>query len=351
MSEQGSAGYSTNVLDYLQRIYDGQRQAYACRASSPKEVEAWQGEARPALRTLIGLEAIQASARGHRATVELGEPEAMDGYTRQLGLLHSEPSVSIPFWYLQPGGAGPHPLGVFPHGHEDRGMDTYVGLYHDEEKRHKIEREERDVAVQAVRQGFIALAPNTRGFAPANVPDITARHGARNCRSQLIHCLLAGRTAIGERVWDLSRLLDWALSLPEVDASRVLMMGNSGGGVATVYTAACDTRVKVAVPSCSFCTLVGQDGVVHHCDCNTVPGILAWGEFCDVAGLIAPRPLLIVNGRQDALFPLAEVDRAVEGVCSIYAAAGVPERFAHRYGEGGHRFYADLMWPFIRKAI
>ena len=30
---------------------------------------------------------------------------------------------------------------------------------------------------------------------------------------------------------------------------------------------------------------------------------------------------------------------------------GVPERFAHRYGEGGHRFYADLMWPFICNAI
>ena len=76
-------------------------------------------------------------------------------------------------------------------------MDTYVGLYHDEEKRHKIEREERDVAVQAVRQGFIALAPNTRGFAPANVPDITARHGARNCRSQLSRWLCQFRRETG----------------------------------------------------------------------------------------------------------------------------------------------------------
>jgi dienelactone hydrolase len=230
-------------------------------------------------------------------------------------------------------------------------MDTYVGIYQDDEKRLKIDLEERDVAVQAVRRGYIAIAPNTRGFASAKVPDITDRHGSRDCRSQLIHCLLAGRTAIGERVWDLSRLLDWALSLPDVDASRVLLMGNSGGGVATLYAAACDTRVTVAVPSCSFCTLVGRNGAIHHCDCNAVPGILAWGEFQDVAGLVAPRPLLVVNGRQDLLFPLAEVDRAVEGARKIYAAAGVPERFAHQYGEGGHRFYADLMWPFVGNAI
>ena len=313
MAEQSTAAYSADVRAYLNRIYAHERQAFACRASSPEEFVTWQQGARPALRALIGLEAIQASVREHQATVELGKPEAMDGYTRRLGTLHSEPSVSIPFWLLHPGGAGPHPLGIFPHGHEDRGMDTYAGIYYDEEKRLRIEREDRDVAVQAVRRGLIAIAPNTRGFAPADVPDISARHGNRNCRSQLIHCLLAGRTAIGERVWDLSRLLDWALSMPEVDASRVLMMGNSGGGVATLYAAACDTRITVALPSCSFCTLVGRDGAVHHCDCNAVPGILAWGEFSDVAGLIAPRHLLIVNGRQDSLFPLAEVDRAVVG--------------------------------------
>jgi dienelactone hydrolase len=351
MAEESGVEYRADVVAYLDRIYDRGRQRFACRARTPKEVEAWQRDARPALKTLIGLDVVQGSLQGYEPRVTCGEGEDMGDYVRQAGVLHSEPGVAIPFWLLRPKTEGPFPLGVFPHGHEDRGMDTYVGIYRDEEKRVKIEREERDVAVQAVRRGFLAIAPNTRGFAPANVPDLTARHGARNCRSQLIHCLLAGRTAIGERVWDLSRLIDWAATLPEVDAGRVLVMGNSGGGVATLYAAACDTRVTVAVPSCSFCTLVGQNGVVYHCDCNAVPGILAWGGFHDVAGLIAPRHLLIVNGRQDALFPLAEVDRAVKGVHRIYVAAGVEERFAHRYGEGGHRFYADLMWPFIDRRM
>ena len=121
--------------------------------------------------------------------------------------------------------------------------------------------------------------------------------------------------------------------------------------MATLYAAACDTRVTVAVPSCSFCTLVGESGRVHHCDCNTVPGILRFGGFHDVAGLIAPRHLLVVNGREDPLFPLAEVDKAVAGVRGIYHAAGVPERFSHRYGDGGHRYYKDLMWPFIEAAL
>ena len=90
---------------------------------------------------------------------------------------------------------------------------------------------------------------------------------------------------------------------------------------------------------------------MHHCDCNTVPGILRFGEFYDVAGLIAPRHLLIVNGREDKLFPLAEVDRAVAELARIYEACGQAERFQHQYGDGGHRFYGELMWAFIEPAI
>jgi dienelactone hydrolase len=339
--------HTSDVLAYLGRIYDPESRPHACRANSPGEFASWQRDARPALRRLIGLDRIEESLGEHVPSVELGDSEDMGDYTRQSGILHSEPNIQVPFWLLRPKTTGPYPLGLFPHGHEERGMDTYVDIYPDEAKRQKIQSEDRDVAVQAVRRGFIAIAPTTRGFAPANIPDINDRHGGRHCRSQFLHCLLGGRTAIGERVWDLERLLDWALSDLDIDADRVLMMGNSGGGVATLYASACDIRVTTAVPSCSFCTFVGENGLVHHCDCNAVPGILRFGEFYDVAGLIAPHPLLTVNGSQDTLFPLSEVDRAVEGVRKIYQAAGTPERYVHQYGDGGHRFYSDLMWPFI----
>ena len=46
-----------------------------------------------------------------------------------------------------------------------------------------------------------------------------------------------------------------------------------------------------------------------------------------------------------------EVDGAVQALAKIYGAAGVPGRFVHEYGDGGHRFYEDLMWPFIESAM
>jgi hypothetical protein len=224
-------------------------------------------------------------------------------------------------------------------------------VYADEAHRQRSLAEDRNVAVQAVERGLLAIAPAVRGLAVDGVPDQRRRHGGSNCRSQLMHCLAAGRTAMGERVWDMQRLADWALDLPEVDASRALMMGNSGGGMVTLYASALDERITVAVPSCSFCSLISPTGYLYHCDCNLVPGILRHAEMCDVAGLTAPRHMLAVNGRQDRLFAVADVQRAAAGTKAIFTAAGCPDRFEHRFGEAGHRFYADLMWPFVMKAL
>ena len=172
--------------------------------------------------------------------------------------------------------------------------------------------EDRDVAVQAVKLGFVAIAPAVRGLSTDGVPDLHDRHGKRACRSQAIHCLLAGRTATGERVWDMQKILDWATELPEVDSRHVLMMGNSGGGMVTLFTAACDERVTIAVPSCSFAPTISESGYIFHCDCNMVPGLIELGGLPGVAGLIAPRHLLAVNGRTDTLFSEAAIERAVK---------------------------------------
>lgn len=266
-------------------------------------------------------------------------------------MIETEPDVRISFWLLKPKGDGPWPLGVFPHGHDRIGHNTTAGVYSDDNHKRKSLAEDRDVAVQAVKLGFLAIAPAVRGLSTDGVPDLYDRHGKRDCRSQAIHCLLAGRTATGERVWDMQRILDWTTKLQDVDARHVLMMGNSGGGMITLFTAACDERIGIAVPSCSFAPTASESGYIFHCDCNMVPGLIELGGLTGVAGLIAPRHLLAVNGRTDSLFSEAAIERAVRETEALYEAAGRPERFQHRWGAAGHRFYADLMWPFVTDAL
>ena len=343
-------GYPPDVMAYLDRLYDESQRELACQARTPQEAAEWQTRARPVLRRLLGLDAMAASLREHEVAAELEDAEDLGVYTRSRGWLATEPNVRIPFWLLEPKGGGPFPLALTPHGHDRRGYDTSVGIAQDEATNRKILDEDRDVAVQAVREGFLTIAPATRGIGCDGVPDIYARHSKQDCRSQAMHCLLAGRTAMGERIWDMERLIDWAVARFDIDERCVLMMGNSGGGMVTTYAAACDTRIQIAVPSCSFGPYARPDGKLTHCDCNIVPGILRLGEFHDVAGLIAPRYQLIVNGRHDPLHDPAHVDQAVADVRRIYSVAGAPDHFAHQYGKAGHRFYKDLMWPFIRKA-
>ena len=340
-----------DVLRYVSRLCDEEQRRFACRANAPEEFQQWQAEARPEFRRLIGLDAMESALAGHEPTVERLETEDLGDCSRRKCFIETEPDVRLTFWLVRPKGDGPFPLALTPHGHDRFGYDTSAGIARDGEHRALMMKQDRDVAVQAAREGFFAIAPATRGIAPGGVDDIFGRHDDRHCRSHFMHCVLAGRTSIGERVWDMERLIDWALTQPAVDETHILMTGNSGGGMVTLHAAACDTRITVAIPSCSYAPYVGLNGKIHHCNCNAIPGILRFGEYWDVAGLIAPRHLLIVNGRRDKLFPLEEIDRAVDRLRVIYEAAGAPDRFTHRYGEGGHRFYADLMWPFVRRAL
>jgi hypothetical protein len=41
-----------------------------------------------------------------------------------------------------------------------------------------------------------------------------------------------------------------------------------------------------------------------HCECNYVPGVLDLIEMGDLAALIAPRPLRVVHGARDPIFPV-----------------------------------------------
>ena len=163
--------------------------------------------------------------------------------------------------------------------------------------------------------------------------------------------LLVGRTPIGDRVWDISKLIDWALAELPVDKSNIIVSGNSGGGTTTLFAGACDTRISMSIPSSYFCTFTGSIGAMYHCDCNYVPGILEYGEMSDIAGLIAPRFFCTLNGKDDTMFPLKETQKAFINLKKIYTAAGVPDNCELYIGNGGHRYYKEGAWNFINKHL
>ena len=355
VAEEGSlkpfVSFNEPVGSYLKRIQKGKQQfAFAPNA----DFASWQASARSALVKLIGLQQMQDELTGFKVKVIQNEPELVVGvFTRRLCSIETEPGILVPFYYLAPVGAkGRRPLFVAPHGHDKLGLHSYSGAFRDEKHRREILAREGHIAEQAARRGFVVISPATRGLADeVLVPDPKGRHGNRPCRAQLIHCLLSGRTPTAERVWDMQRILDWGVKQSEVDPQRIVMTGNSGGGVLTAYTAAIDMRITVAIPSCSFTSVMSAEGYIFHCDCCLVPGLRNWGDWKELAGLTAPRWLLLVHGQMDGLHHRPTVDALGREVKAIFKYAGTPDHTELKWGSGGHRFYPEYMWPFIDQAM
>ncbi len=210
----------------------------------------------------------------------------------------------------------------------------------------------RDMAIQAINRGYGAVAIDQRYMGA------TGQHpesGNPACLSYN-HCmpsLLLGRTAIGERVWDVQRLIDVMFShfADFVDQRKVICMGNSGGGTTTFYASCMDNRISIAVPSCAVCSYDASIIPLWHCPCNFIPDIRKYMEMGDVGCLLAPKHLILVCGVTDNIFPLAGTEEAYSKIQSAYRWLGKEDLCTIVRGNGGHQFYPEEAWPLIDQAL
>jgi len=303
----------------------------------------WQRQLRARLLKLMGR---LPQERGP-LNVEETEREETETYVRRKLVFTSEPHADVPVHLLVPRGAARRrPAMICLQGHSP-GMHISIGVAKNDNEKELIAGD-RDIAVQAVRSGFVALALEQRCFGERG-ETLQQQRAEHPCQDAVMHSLLLGRTVIGERTWDIMRAIDLLQTLPEVDPRRIGCMGNSGGGTATFFAACLERRIKVAVVSCYFCTFAHSVMRIYHCADNYIPGILKVAEMGELAGLIAPRRLLIVAGRQDSIFPFEGVEKAFATAKEIFGAAGRPDNIKLVVGEGGHRFYAEPSWPIIKR--
>ena len=340
------------IPDSYIRILSRERDAeFEFEKWGPEKFSEWQEKFRAELTLALGLPRIARRVDSdHRPESEkLAEKEKKD-HIREEWTLESEPDFSFTFYVLRPKEIKqPCPVVLTPHGHGRFSKDTYAGIIHDAEHEKSIKEGERDIAYQAVKQGYIALAPEVRAFGGTRLQEDIQEDNLSSCSKLAMRALMFDRTLLGERVWDIQRLIDYAETRPQMDTDRIVISGNSGGGTVSLFSSAVDTRISIAVPSCYFCTFEDSIGSIRHCECNYVPGIMNLGEMYDVAGLIAPRPFLAVAGRDDSIFPLEGVKKSFARLQEIYRAVGAGERCELFVGEGGHRYYKERVWSFVEQ--
>jgi predicted acyl esterase len=156
---------------------------------------------------------------------------------------------------------------------------------------------------------------------------------------------------MGKDVWDNMRVVDYLQSLPFVAADRVGMIGHSYGGHSTIFAAALEPRIKVAVangPVSDFLHHGMHWGVPKGGgNSQSLPGLRPYVldhtlelpvTFYEFTSLIAPRPLWVGEAVGERR-PMEEENHAA--VREVYEAIGHPERVRYVWYGGDHDFPPD----------
>ena len=302
------------------------------------DFEKWQKDAREKLIELLGM---PAPAKDDALLIEYEKDE--ETYHETRFTFRSEEGYFVPAHLLVPKSAkGKVPVAICLQGHS-RGMHISLGRpkYHGDEA--DISGGDRDFAVGALEKGFAALAIEQRGMGECGG---TERGPA--CQLHTMANLLIGRTTIGERVLDISRAIDVLIKhFDAIDPDNIICVGNSGGGTATFYAACVDERIKTAIPSCAFASYDDSIAAMLHCTCNFIPNIRNYFDMGDLSGLIAPRNLIIVSGKEDPIFPIDSAKKCFEITKELYSHTNGTA--VHVIGPEGHRFYKKAAWEAYDK--
>lgn len=272
-----------------------------------RTLDDWTGRRAELRRQLLEMLGLDPVPRRTPLRVRVSKGPEREGYRIERIVFQSLPGLYVTGdFYLPRPAAGPAPSVLYLCGHSPNPRGA------------KVEYQDRGAWFAA--HGFPCFVLDTLEF--GEVPGI--HHGTHNLN--MWHWLSLGYTPAGVEVWNAMRALDYMQGRPEVDGKRIGLTGISGGGAMTWYTAAVDERVAAAVPVCSTFTFGSQAGqwlASGQCDCIYYHNTYLQ-DFPAVAALIAPRPLLILSGRKDTIFPpdgYHEAFRRVRRIYDLYAGA------------------------------
>jgi dienelactone hydrolase len=197
-------------------------------------------------------------------------------------------------------------------------------------------------------RGYVVLCPDHLGFEDRRPPEykrIENNHLDGGNYERLLFCkyILEGNSLQTKYLSDLSRGVDFLQSLKFVDTERIGAIGHSLGGQETLWLTWYDARIKAAVASCGFSQIrsIIREGINHNFAMFS-HGFLKHGDISNLVCDLAPRPFLMTNGNEDAIFPVDGVNEIAEAARKAYAEKGLPNHFKSILFEGGHSFPEEV---------
>ena len=277
-----------------------------------------------------------------------------DGIIRERVVFDSEEYMSVPCVVLKPADMPNDRKGraiVCSHGHGPFGKEPVAGNATTPQLAANIRQHNYNYGEQMARRGFLTICPDLRVFGERSDGG-NPYPGRDKCNVHFIRGAVLGIFTLTLNIFDMMRCIDYLETRPEVDPKRIGMMGLSQGGTMTTFTAAVEPRIKAA-DIIGYVNPWERFGInrANFCGSQIVPYIFKYFDTHDIAGLIAPRPLLIEMGMHDTCFPIENLLKGYEGVRRIYKAAGAEDRLWADVHPGPHAFAGNKAFEFFDRYL
>lgn len=333
---------------YWKEIFSGICPALSFKHSN-LNFEEWAEAARNKLMELMGEFPEKTSL-----DAEILSTESCELFERRKVVFKSERDMAVPCYVLIPYRTKEKqklPAILCSHGHGKYGKEPVAGIKNQKKFRDEIEKMNYNYGEQLAKEGFVTLVPDLRGFGERKAGYEEWKE-CEVCNFNYMRGSLIKKYPLSMNVWDMKRCIDYLESMPEVDPSRIGMMGLSLGGTMTTFTSALDKRIRAA-DIVGYINPIFEFGIRHKnmCGSQVVPGLYQYFDTYDIAGMIAPRPLLIEMGKKDECFLIEDMEKGFQEVAVIYHAAAADHRLQKDVHEGGHAFSGKKAADFFRKYL
>ena len=303
----------------------------------PIHPEEWRRQAKSKLKELLAFEEQTGSVAADRIWSAEDSQAKIEKLHLQVGDEYGFPIYRCCPKDLDP----PYSWIICLQGHSS-GMHNSIGVDGEEEKYTSDLIGGRDFANWCTRQGYAALCIEQSSLGERRERQLV-RTSPHPCHDAAMHALILGKTLMAERMQDVHLALEFLRASESEGLRKVGIMGNSLGGTIGVYCGAVfENRLDFIIAGGCVSSIDQSLLQIYHCADLYIPSLRKYFEFGDILGLIAPTPLLIVQGRKDPIFPLAGCQKATSRAQEIYTAFSALENIKLKLGDDGHQFYPEL---------
>ncbi|MBQ7265649.1 MAG: dienelactone hydrolase family protein [Firmicutes bacterium] len=279
--------------DYILNMFENSYRQEGFKGKTQLEHKKWVEASRKRLMGLMGMHNME-KCKLSPVTLEI---KTFGDYLREKIVIKTQDNLKMPFYILSPLAGGNKKAIIAIHGHGSDGKEGLVGN-EKEEYKEKVKRFNYVYAMQLVKMGFTVFVPDLLGSGERTLgiyKDTTAE-----CNDINNACVSLGFSLQGLVLFDLMRLVDYIKEYTETEGN-LGVCGFSGGGNFSILLAAMDERIDYCLDSGFFHSYKDVLLYTNRCGCNFVPNLWKYFDMCDIASMVAPRPLFIETGIRDTL--------------------------------------------------